>query len=425
MSKSKVSFNKNWRIFLCVVFLAAIVYIIVRNINVFGNVLIVLIGFGAVVLFHEFGHFIVAKLSDIKVEAFSIFMPPTLLGVRKTENGFRFRILPGLFSTESDESDDSQETSDESGASRVGETEYRIGLIPFGGFVKMLGQDDTGPIKNNDDPRSFANKPVRTRIPIIAAGVTFNFISAIIIFMVVFLVGINLPPAVVGEVAPDSSAERAGLRPGDEVIEIAGKSKDLDFSNISIAAALSGKGQEIPLTVKHEDGSVEQFGLVAEQLPGQPLKAFGIGQPASLTIAKISDPNTLIEKTGLQHEDHITHVNGKDVQSYWQMEEIVKNTFAESVTLTAERIVSGEVNKIETQVRLTPDIEQDEVDISHVYFMVPRLRIFAVSSPRISILDKLLIKIGIKEKGVDEKAGLISSLILKDENKCLQYSNTL
>jgi len=134
MSKSKGLLNKNLRGFLWVVIFVAIAYLIIRNINVFGNILLVLLGFGAVVIVHEFGHFIVAKLSGIKVEAFSIFMPPTLLGVRKTEDGFRFRILPKLFPKENDESGESRATGDERRATSEGETEYRVGLIPFGGF---------------------------------------------------------------------------------------------------------------------------------------------------------------------------------------------------------------------------------------------------------------------------------------------------
>ncbi len=420
MSNLRGLLNKNLRGFLWAVVFVVIVYLIVRNINVFGNIIVVLLGFGAVVLFHEFGHFIVAKLSDIKVEAFSIFMPPTLLGIRRTEDGFKVRILPRLFPKENDESGESRATGDERQETRVGETEYRVGLIPFGGFVKMLGQDDTGPIKASDDPRSFVNKPVSTRIPVIAAGVVFNVISAVIIFMIVFIIGINLSPAIVGGVVPDSPAALAGLRPGDEVIEIAGKSKDLDSSNILIASALSGKGEGIPLTIRHEDGSVEQVRLVAEQLPGQPFRDFGIGQPMSLTIAEVSDANALLEKKGLLPGDRFTSVDGINVQHYWELEEIVQNTFAPSVTLVAERTVSGEVNEIESQIRLVPDIEQSKVELSHICFMLPRLRIAAVSSSRasikdklISLLDKLLIKIGIKEKAIDERAGLkISDIIL-------------
>ena len=95
---------------------------------------------------------------------------------------------------------------------RAGETEYQIGLIPFGGFVKMLGQEDVGTAKSTDDPRSYANKPVSARMAVITAGVTFNVISAVIVFMTVFLIGIELQPAIVGSVVPDSPAAKAGLK---------------------------------------------------------------------------------------------------------------------------------------------------------------------------------------------------------------------
>ena len=70
MSELKELYNKYFRVALFVVFLVVILYLIIRNISAFGNVLLVMLGFGAVVLIHEFGHFIVAKLSNIKVEAF-------------------------------------------------------------------------------------------------------------------------------------------------------------------------------------------------------------------------------------------------------------------------------------------------------------------------------------------------------------------
>jgi len=104
MSEQKGLLSKNSRTFLWLIVFAAVVYLIARNITAFGNVLLVLLGFGAVVLVHEFGHFVVAKLLGIKVEAFSIFMPPTLFGLQRTEDGLRFRILPKLFPKEGDES---------------------------------------------------------------------------------------------------------------------------------------------------------------------------------------------------------------------------------------------------------------------------------------------------------------------------------
>jgi len=273
MSEKKDFFNKYFRLILFAAVFVMILYFIIRNVGAFGNVLLVLLGFGAVILVHEFGHFIVAKLSDIKVEAFSIFMPPTLFGVQRKEEGLRIRILPDIFPKESDGSEEGDDSNEGAlritikGEGKASETEYRMGLIPFGGFVKLLGQEDTGPVKSSDDPRSFANKPTSARVAVLAAGVVCNIISAVIIFMIVFLIGINLTPAVVGGVMPDSPAALAGLRAGDEVISVAGKSEDLDFSNIGIAAALSGEDEKIPMRVRHEDGTEKDLELVAELLP--------------------------------------------------------------------------------------------------------------------------------------------------------------
>ncbi len=388
MSELKDLFNKRFRVILFVVVaFVAVGYLIAQNINTFGNILLTMLGFGSVVLVHEFGHFIVAKLSDIKVEAFSIFMPPTVFGVQKTEEGFRFRILPKIFAKEGDESGEGGLSFTVGGKGKASETEYRLGLIPFGGFVKMLGQEDTGPVKTSDDPRSFANKPAGTRAAVLAAGVVFNVISAVIIFMIVFLIGINLTPAVVGGVVPDSPAARAGLKAGDEIIEVAGKKDDLDFSNIGIAAALSGRDEKIPLRVRHEDGSEEDLALVAEQLPGEPLKAFGIFLPLSLTIGRLSeeDANDLYSKTSLLSDDRIKSANGKDVYNSWELEEVIQNSLVPAVTLVAERTGDmGEVELVRTQIRLNWRITnkeniESESELNHIYSIVPRMRIIKVS----------------------------------------------
>ncbi len=409
MSKSKRLLNKNLRGLFWIAAFAAAIYLIVRHISVFGNVLLVLFGFGAVVIVHEFGHFIIAKLSGIKVEAFSIFMPPTLLGVCKTEDGFRIRLLPKLFSGENDESDEPASGGLDiklGSRGKAGETEYRIGLIPFGGYVKMLGQDDTGPIKSNNDPRSFSNKPVSTRIPVIAAGVTFNVISAVIIFMIVFLIGIKLPPAVVGNVVPDSPAAQAGLRPGDEVIEIEGKSKDLDFSNILIAAALSDEGEEVQLEVRHQDGSEEGVALVSKRMPGGPMKVFGIVPPMTLTIADVSDANALHEKTGLLPGDRIRAVDGRDVQSHWELEEIVENSLAPEVTLLVERTnQAGQLQLVESKIGLELIISDST---GYIYSMVPRFRM-----ENLSVEKSTWMKISAKVRQLLEKMGIMEEVEAK------------
>jgi len=106
MSKATIFSGKYLRMFITAVIVVPVILLIARNIGFFGNALLVLLGFGAVVLVHEFGHFVVAKASGIKVEAFSLFMPPMLLGIQKTEEGIKIRILPEIFPKKGDDSGD-------------------------------------------------------------------------------------------------------------------------------------------------------------------------------------------------------------------------------------------------------------------------------------------------------------------------------
>lgn len=367
--------------FFWIAVLVAVVVLVARNIGVFSNMLKVAIGFGAVILVHEFGHFIIAKLSGIKVEAFSIFMPPTLLGVRKTKDGLRFRFLPRSPDKEENQPDEDDVT------------EYRIGLIPFGGFVKMLGQEDVGPVKTSDDPRSFANKPVGIRMSVITAGVVFNAISAILIFMIVFLAGIKLPPPIVGRVIPDSPAAQAGIKPGDEIVEIANESKDVDFSYIRVAAALSDANEAVPMKVKHENGSKEDFAIVAEGKFRDPMIAFGILSASSMTIAEVSEPNKLYSKTGFLPGDKVVAVNGKEVQNSWEMEEILENSLAPEATLSVERAdETGKPSLVDVKVNLELVPPMSSTDGGHIYSMLPRLRMENIEvqkSPWTKIAAKL------------------------------------
>ncbi|HIJ67656.1 MAG TPA: PDZ domain-containing protein [Planctomycetes bacterium] len=377
----------------------AAIYFAVSNFSAFVHILIVALGFGAVVIIHEFGHFIVAKLSGIKVEAFSIGFPPTLLGIQRTETGIRFRVLPRLFAKEQQPDDrDGEKGGRGAMTSQVvqklagkkkyeaSDTEYRIGAIPFGGFVKMLGQDDTGPAEETDDPRSFSNKPILIRIAVVAAGVVFNAISAVMIFMVVFLIGVDLPPAVVGSVRPASPAQRAGLRPGDRVLEVNGE-RFVDFTTLLLAAGLSTGEEPVSLVVKHTDGITEEMEILAEMAPGADLRSFGISQAETLTVARLSAPEDiaqLYETTGLKPADVVTAFDGQVVENVWQMNNLIKDSLQPNGVLTVERTDARTGNKKMVDVKLplylpaTKDnFSKTEGDLVHIFSLVPRLKVLS------------------------------------------------
>jgi regulator of sigma E protease len=405
---TKKAEKSHFRLILWGVVAAVVLYLIIRNIGAFSNILLVALGFGAVVLVHEFGHFIVAKLSDVKVEAFSIGFPPALLGIQRMENGYRVRLFP-KFSEKEGEPEAERRSFTFGKKGRASETEYRIGVIPIGGFVKMLGQDDVGPVKTSDDPRSYANKPVASRMAILSAGVICNVISAMLIFMIVFMMGIKLPPAVVGGVRPDSPAERAGLKAGDEVIEIDGKSENLDFSNIQIAAALSDVNEPVKMKVRHEDGSEEELAIVAKLLKGNPMRLFGVIPAQSLTIAKVSEADEveLHEKTGLLSGDRIKSINGMEVRNYWGLEPLVLDSLVPTLRIAADRKnADGGSKLIETRIGLVmvpaKSQVQSESDLCHIYSILPRLRITSVPRKPVSFKGRLLSKIGIRKQMADE-----------------------
>lgn len=145
---------------------------------------------GIVVFLHELGHFIVAKLCGIRVEVFSIGFPPKIWGFRR------------------------------------GQTEYRLSWIFFGGYVKLAGME----FEEGVDPRAVKDgyyaSPLRTRLLVCACGPAMNILSAFLLFSYLYLAGFpvpaNMESTVIGSVAEDSPAEKAGLRPGDRIFSVNG-----------------------------------------------------------------------------------------------------------------------------------------------------------------------------------------------------------
>lgn len=137
--------------------------------------------FSAIILFHELGHFLLAKKNGIRVNEFSLGLGPTLFGVTR------------------------------------GETKYSIKLLPFGGACMMEGEDG-----ESEDERSFQKKSVWARISVVVAGPIFNFIMAFVFaFILILCIGFDKP--VISKVAEGRPAQEAGMEAGDTIISMNGK----------------------------------------------------------------------------------------------------------------------------------------------------------------------------------------------------------
>ena len=166
----------------------------------------------ALVFVHELGHYLAAKRFGIKVLEFGFGFPPRLFGVK------------------------------------YGETVYSINVIPLGGFVKLLGEEDP------TDERSFARQPVWKRTVVLCAGSFMNFLTPIVIFTVLFTLPQDVPVGTVQVtgVAPGSPAQQAGIRAGDQVIAVNGER--VKNHNELIAQIMVNLGAEVDLTLRR--GSV-------------------------------------------------------------------------------------------------------------------------------------------------------------------------
>jgi regulator of sigma E protease len=146
------------------------------------------VGLGVLIVFHEFGHFLFAKLSGVGVLTFSVGFGPKLWVKKK------------------------------------GETEYALSAFPLGGYVKMVGEDPDDEVRPLDVERSFSHKSLLKRLVIVAAGPGFNLLLAVLLLMVVFLFyGVPVLSTQVGSVEAGSPADRAGIRQGDVIVSLDGR----------------------------------------------------------------------------------------------------------------------------------------------------------------------------------------------------------
>ena len=268
------------------------------------GVIKVVIGFSVIIFVHELGHFLAAKWVGIRVDRFSVGFLYRICGWRKGE-GFTFGKSP----------DYTAEQLEENG---YGETDYCFKILPFGGYVKMLGQDDiqineeTGEVKMSDDPRSFPNKSVSKRMLVVSSGVLFNIIFAIIAFMAVFMMGKSAVEPRIGMVEPGSPAAAADLRQGDLILEANGDPIHT-FRDLLLAQILTEDGL-VHMKVERDGQKLpDDLVMNIEGLKGPPQNISGIIPYRTTELA--DEPDMLRVLPGVRGGDRITHVDGLKVTS--------------------------------------------------------------------------------------------------------------
>jgi regulator of sigma E protease len=186
-------------------------------------------------LVHELGHFITARLTGITVLEFGFGLPPRLFGFKRN----------GVI--------------------------YSINWIPFGAFVKMLGEEDP------TAPGSFASKRISVRVLVLAAGSAMNFLLAVLAFSLVFIVGVpGVPtdgPVQIADVAVDSPAAVAGLQPGDTIVSFDGQPVDVQSFRDATQSHLD---QTVSVGVRRPDQSTFDANLTPRGTPPEGQGAIGI-----------------------------------------------------------------------------------------------------------------------------------------------------
>ncbi|AQQ71227.1 Regulator of sigma E protease [Limihaloglobus sulfuriphilus] len=344
-AKPDMAKKANWAAMF--VTIAVVLYLIAANWAVSSIIIVALLGFTAMIVIHELGHFVAARSVGVACEAFSIGFGPFLLAVKQVENGLRVRIMAKTSGVKENPEQDCMFMFTIPRKCKEGETEYCLGLLPLGGFVKMLGQEDTNIVEKDDNPKNFQNKSVGARFLIVSAGVVFNVIGAFVIFTALALYGIEKMPPVVGGVLEDTPAYRAGLEPGDEFVEIGGVSMsvkgkpNLDFTHITRAAILSRPGSEVPFKVLESDGDIREITMVPEKGAGDQFPKFGIMPMSTLEIAEVDGGEELFEKYDIKPGDMIVEANGKLLKSGVELEDMMISVFKPALPVKLLRKQNG------------------------------------------------------------------------------------
>ena len=282
------------------------------------NIFYFLVVIGVLVLVHELGHFLAAKLFGMRVDRFSIGFPPRAFG------------------------------------KKIGDTDYCISWIPIGGYVKIAGMVDesfdTEFAKEDPKPWEFRSKPIWQRMIVICAGVTMNILLAVLIFWgIIYYQGKTIKPVTeVGYVAPESPAAKSGFRVGDRIISVNGKPATHweEIENLVYSEALSGN-LSVELTRGSEKINLRIVSPMTSEILEDRLGLYPTGIVALVTSIESGKP---ADQAGIKPGSVILSLNGENV-TFQSLQEVVRRSSGKEATL---RWKEGEDTK---EARITPSAD--------------------------------------------------------------------
>jgi regulator of sigma E protease len=323
----------------------------------FDYVVSAVVALGALIFIHELGHFLVAKAMGVGVERFSL--------------GFGPRIF----------------------AFRRGETEYCISIVPLGGYVKMTGEEAHGedaihPATEgppSDPAKSFSAKPLWARALIVFAGPGMNFVLAAAIFSVVFAaVGVPVLEPTIGRVTPDSAAAQGGLRPRDRVVAIDGKPVE-HWGEIDDAVT-GANGRPLTLTIAR-DGARQDVTVSPRKVPtrtpfNEPSEAWSIGvRPYLPPVVGEVRPGMPAAEAGLQPRDRVVALNGRAIETWDELAEMISTRADETLTLRIERGGSQMDVSVTPRVEVERDALGNETKVGRIGIATATSQSFKRSDP--------------------------------------------
>lgn len=274
-----------------------------------ASLLAFIVAISVLVAVHEFGHFWVARKLGIKVLRFSI--------------GFGKPFWTRVFGTD--------------------KTEFAIAAIPLGGYVKMLDERE-GQVPVVDLPRAFNRQPLWSRSAVLLAGPLFNFLFAIVAYWLMFSYGVPGLRPVVGEVAPSSYAEQAGLQTGDEIMRIAGDTTPTwDMAAMKLLD-VALEGERADLEVRNASGNLRSLSLDLRNAPdvldkGGLLNNLGISpmRPKIPAIIDRTVSGSPAQAAGLQPGDRIVAADGQPMADWADWVNYVRERPGTAIRVRFER----------------------------------------------------------------------------------------